>query len=1474
MKIANRNSFRVNEKTLHEMANYAPPTLYKSPKRKKSEAGRENTMEDERTLGDTIKLEKKSSKESKARSMSATATQQRKFSRSSSYSSKGAKESPEVQKDNIENQNDINIETLEKLPGTKHKDKYLDKGTFDNSHSLISTLLMKNNDLHELAYRKTYNEIEKDYFKSLEESQKVPPGIKIHYGTSSWIQEYLTEPQNQVEINKKKKLIAIGDQINDGHGITTVNYLPDGKTKAALPGFSGGVQVSDRKKAAIIIQKNIRTFLAVRHYKALKKKLEKFLGTQEKIEVDAEIMDVNWGQFQKTLPKFGKKANQEDEKILTNTFYSVIRPYVNRDDHGDLLILGELADGSQDESEFKTLYKKLYQTEETALHHKYNVLMEKTIKPNYTSDDKSVIKSFLKKNINTITPRDLKIDPFVKPKYDLKKSKPPQPSYEKPAPKRDVSPGKNSERQETSEVYEEDFEVESESNLRNSISENIHGATHDNFASSGKQSMIKESIMIQSVAESRIREDIYESRNSNIKESIKESLEQSSPSRKSKKTEKSIDEDLPLSESINVSEEKSRSVRFKKSGAIEEDIVEESYANEQFESIDESIHIKSAVKSPRTDFGKPSILKKDSKKDTKQAIQFQNKPEIIPESNFRPKEKEVIKEKDAVKEKEATKDKVKNATAEHKAAVFDHPKSKAIYISSEEESYGDDYKEEYRKIKMQDLMSDLPPSKTAEILYTNFQKELEKMLYTDTLAEKITTLENTMDKIYTEKEFNILSSLQRKVTVPQRPITSENQVPQIQPTDEFNPMVHLIKKQNDLERAVIGISNQLKTLIDNFTGTGQARPKKVVDVKRPVVQTRSRSAAPKTEKKEPEKVEIAKESPKIDSGRKSIEEEKRDSRVERPEPVKIEPKAQDNNASGKTSTSPFKLPFNFKKNDGTPFVSSTNTASPEKNEFKLPETKKQEPLKLESQKQDTKKPDLKKKDSMAEEIEEDILVESSGSNKKFEANFSEKEYSESFEELSQGSPKKFSHRDEIKKNKSEHSDSKAIDEDIIDEDIQSIKSSSSDRKPSFQEKKPAFLEKKPVFIAQNLKLPETDKPAPKQEPKKVEPEPVKKVEVKKEEPKKKPEPEEEDYEEIFEELSVHSGSNPSARKKPFNIDDVPEVQSNRYNSPDVVPPELYDSTDMKLKRTQTQSSDIEASLDKSNISWQNMVLTSELERSGSIDLKEKRTDDVIDSMFESLVRELTQPLFPKRNMQEIEKIKAKLQQNKKEEEEAKKEHEHRKVTADIGLPNLMTNSNLSDFDIDKKHERYVKTTLKTIDKVALKLQAADKLQIIGLMMHHLNFNPTGKLDMFEGTKEDQAVLDSFSEIFKNLFGSEVKGLAHLHLTTQELEKKLSSKLPSLIQRTKELLNKRLNINGYDLEQYEMLKRVAKEMTNYCEFHRTSDEANDLYEEEDGLEDLVIENIEKMKEEISDEVMEYLFEETVQELNKIQQRRTK
>jgi hypothetical protein len=64
------------------------------------------------------------------------------------------------------------------------------------------------------------------------------------------------------------------------------------------------------------------------------------------------------------------------------------------------------------------------------------------------------------------------------------------------------------------------------------------------------------------------------------------------------------------------------------------------------------------------------------------------------------------------------------------------------------------------------------------------------------------------------------------------------------------------------------------------------------------------------------------------------------------------------------------------------------------------------------------------------------------------------------------------------------------------------------------------------------------------------------------------------------------------------------------------------------------------------------------------------------------------------------------------------------------------------------------------------------------------------------------------------------------------------------------------------------RRNNKDLYNYCENNRFVSEGYDLYDEEDDLQELAQESTQKYKEEFADDVMEYLFEETVKEFDRI------
>lgn len=157
--------------------------------------------------------------------------------------------------------------------------------------------------------------------------------------------------------------------------------------------------------------------------------------------------------------------------------------------------------------------------------------------------------------------------------------------------------------------------------------------------------------------------------------------------------------------------------------------------------------------------------------------------------------------------------------------------------------------------------------------------------------------------------------------------------------------------------------------------------------------------------------------------------------------------------------------------------------------------------------------------------------------------------------------------------------------------------------------------------------------------------------VKEEEPSKKNESDkkgkkdddedEEDYEyeeEVFEDLSVHSEISEDISDKSKDLR-LPDNSAPAHKTSDLPPlgqkssfgQSKDDENPLAIdeEKMNTISSDIEASQDKSQISWEGPVLSStEYEKAQTDGKKNKQADNITQTIMDMLTRELNKNLFP------------------------------------------------------------------------------------------------------------------------------------------------------------------------------------------------------------------------------------------------------
>ena len=1229
-------------------------------------------------------------------------------------------------------------EQKESLPGNYTAPEILYKGVFQNNYMMTDAIEVKKSTYNEIPVRKDYKYFEEQY--NQEKKQQNAGFQSSQTDLENKLREYgLAAGNENIEPNPlPRRYISISDNINNSHNHFNQSFVPDSFNFEKIPGYVANRKArSEKEKSIIKIQSLIRGMITRKRIRDMKEKLKRhFNGDLEVSPYEIEFFDLNVPVFQQILDIKGEnkttakgsssvKENVDDDpkkKLLSNTFYSVLRSGFFPEDPMDYVVLAELQD--YEDATFPKLLKEQAEknSKEVMLAKKYEYLFGKpSVDRELKSDDKSVIKNFLKTNLASITAADLKVTKFqtdyksiIKPKV-----KQDQPTYISPSPfknnytssaikgsspvadtnkfkKFDSFATKNVEKSiqsEISEDYSNDFEEDS------AIKESIYNGGKDE-----SQSGIRESIRY-SMDESKIRDSIRES-------IIRESIDYSSPPKKLKNrfsnksisedivesyggmgknsSVKSIQEEIPLSESIVASR-----VHQKRKPSVDDDIeedidIKDSYGNEEFESLEESI---------QESIEKFQAMRKSPSPDKKEKKPSALSPRRSPEEKFSTA-KPMFK-KSASKDEEVSPiipkpqsflgQKTSNKPAAGAEPMMTSEKketNKNLYkfsevIPEEPAGYEEYRREERKKYLLDENLLNLPKSNTAEILFTNFQKELEKMLYMDSLTQKVGALENTIDKLYNQKEFNLLNTLQNRASSSAgfKPTKSINPVQDASESDTNNFMVYLMQKNNALERSMAALSKQMNFLINNFTGaqggTGvqnqttagvpgakaQRKPRPIIPVRKAQslkpktadVKKESTSPAPRVQpaavvvQKEVQKKETL-QAPAVVQTKTQPQPVKEPVKEQVKEPVKQQPAVQPQPQPIKKVEPEKKPKFAFK------FASEAKTTQVEKEEeeeITLPSIKKEpEPVvktptpavveppvsMYKSAKFGKWQQESSSEGAVEEEIIENLSEKSLPKKKEKsseeEVDFSAKDYSESFEKLSPlTSPKKtVISKFEDKKLLTPKQDETSK----YSESFEELTPTSTAKKPSPQKfefkKQPSPKHKSEedideLIIDEDIDLPSDTKEEPpvvtKPVFKKAEPEQLTLPFTQPAAPVKKPEP-------AFEEIA----DDDEYGEEDFEELSLPSEEKEEETPVKVTP---------KTQEEKSWSEDLEASQDMSVISWQGAVWTAQEAARAELKVLEEKEKKM------------------KEEKKKAEEEKKKMEEEKKKAEETNKTVEEKKA---------------------------------------------------------------------------------------------------------------------------------------------------------------------------------------------------------------------
>jgi len=1483
-------------------------------------------------------------------------------------------------------------EQKQSLPGNYTGPDILYKGVFQNNYMMADAIEVRDNDLNDVVVRK-----DSRYFEEQYNQDKKPENLDFkssHAYLENKLSLYKLVDNENVEPNPQpRRIINITDNINNSHNHFNHSFVPQSFNFEKVPGYVEGKKTRTEKEKSILkIQSLVRGMIDRKRIASMKDKLKRhFNGDLDVSPYEIEFCDLNVPVFKQILgikgenktmtedakgSSFALKDDDPQKKLLSNTFYSVLRSGFFPEDPMDYVVLAELQD--EQDATFPKLIKEQQKanSKEVMLAKKYEYLFGKpSLHRELKTDDNSVIKNFLKSNLASLSVSDLKVGKFQTDYKSIIKPKPKndQPTYVSPAaalqnnytsysaakPSKPVAEETNpfkkfdsyaanksaekSIQSEISEDYSNDFEEDS------AIKESIYD--NGNQSQSGIRDSIRESIRY-SMDESRLR--------GTISESIKESLDYASPPKKLKNrfsnksiseeiaesygmgrnsSVKSIQEDIPLSESIVASRVDLKKKRKPSTDDdIEEDIdIKDSYGNEEFESLEESIQesidkFQAMRKSPSPD-----------KKEKKPAISPRRSPEQI--STSKPAFNKPVFKKSASKDEEVSPiiPKPQNSLSQKinkgiMEPILEQNETKKFYkttseIIPEEKVYNYGYEEERREERrkyLDDNLFNLPKSNNAEILFTNFQKELEKMLYMDSLTQKVGALENTIDKLYTQKEFNLLNSLQNRASSstgfkPTQSINSDN----AQGPADNNFMMFLMQKNNALERSMQTLSKQMNFLINNFTGssgpgaagttgttgTGKLQVPAAAGAKaqrkpRPIIPVRrSQSSRPQTadaKAKSPSPVKVPAATVQKEVKKEVLQAAAQKVIKEVPAPVKEQPVVKE---TVKEQPQPLKKLESEKKPNKFAFKFSSeakNTVVEDEEKeitLELPSSIKKpepEPVPVKTPAVVVVQPEVKPEVKQQPEVKQPVSTYKSARFGKWQQessseveeevvdDFSVKDYSESFEKLSPlTSPKKaiitkfedkkiitpkqddvsqyseafeeltpvsttrkpspqkfeFNKKQASPKNKSEED----IDELIVDEDID-LPSDTKEEPPVVT--KPVFPKKAEPL---ELTLPFTQ-PAATTIVKKPEPEPSFEEVV-----------DDEEYgEEDFEELSLPSEAREEEEEaSPVKLNKTSPKAEIKKVVEEVVPPQ-----------EKSWSEDLEASQDMSEISWQGEILSAqEAARAELKQMQEKKADNVADAVMESLMQQISKDLFPKRNNAQIEDVKTKIKHANISEQQTFDVHQD---VVDQVVHSPKQEEKIEKAEEQQHHLQHYKKVEDDVKIINDKMSQASKNQIIHIVINHINFSdPHAKLVIFDKCPvKDESVVDAYNEIFLNLFRSEFRKLNTDFATTPRVQAKMEIKLGGLIARSKEILLKRISQSNTIPEYYSTMGKKFDNIYDTLRNKKMEGEENDFYEEEQDIKRLVEEENNKLKEQVADQVMETLFEETVRDLIRIAEKRKK
>ena len=1434
----------------------------------------------------------------------------------------------------------------------------------------------------------------------------------------------LEEPAKE----KKSKLYTLTKNITEASHLSK-SFVPEGKSKGHLPGATSLHKLSgpsDRLKAIITIQKFVKGWLARKKFKVRYNRVQEYFRKQGKsipldkpVNEDAIDISLEFEAYDPKLtttidPKILKKEEQL-RSLFSNPFYSKVREIFLNNDNMEVFMMSRVQQ-TYSEADIKSTFdihreKSRPVEKQTKVQNFFGSYYEPQPAVEIKKDINSVISLFVEKNFVGVeghavakspqkTHKGLTVEDLFQarinekkmrdeskiealrtlskfrehhkvPKADTKTTAADKFSPKK-APK-GSSPKTREKDYEDDDSYSQNFEDES-----GSVSESIHYGK-DSMRTSAVKESIRESLPItESIGK-------YQKSNDAIEESIRASISASKSAHlkdglKRYDSSKSIQEEMPLSDSISEHiGERPSAKRTNLSKSIEEDLPEEIYS-EKFDSYDDSGSNASPLKASPQKTAARSILKKSSKDllniDTQ--VKENNKlsskePESYLANQMTEKKSEKKREKEAKLSsfKETQRTQISPAR-EDLGRRFNQEATESM-----SDSESNDYVEVTKlrpPINYQLLQE---PSRTAEILYANFKRELTKFDYIDQLTEKVSQLERNVTSMNNRKEIELFVQLHNRSN-PSRPIA----IPPSNPL-ETNLGRKFLEKQEKMEKDIKEINDQLKIITQALLG---ARSEDNVSrssrssrsIRREKIQIKPKDRKKVEEKKEEKKTQIIEKKPEIKPEAKPEKIEEKPLTLEpKPltlpgdnKPIKIENKLEEKKPFDVKKTEPAKSNLEtkptldnksatqtFPKFEPKTQVSASTklTAQEPYSPFEkvdsvgdvVSEDIGEEFAPLSEEDEDTNaskftsflKPSDIKKDNKPfgtgeykgfkfPKRDQPTISATTKTEETFETNKLEEEEKPKPLELKPATtaptkkvelklPFSVGGKANEPKQETPKKDSDEIEEEIDEEIVPDDDEIVSPKKRESFTKNPYKKDKKPFFPLQQQQpqqQQQKEQKAPTKATKDDEDEeydldsfdelsnaestPKEKSAGQKfkEEPKKEAVTKSEKSEasidesipEFTEELELPS-DRPTDKKpsRDILIKDESEEESKKKTGKSEEPLQLRDEKESKstprdkvLMRSLTpeeeEEADILASKDTEEISWQEgMGLESEERKGPAVNPMEEKANAIIQYALTKILDEIkTQELFPRRDLATLHKIEENLAMS----DRLNFKHQHDEMLK-ASYPNEAEIKQLEEFQTSteirqKKFTSHRDYLEREIGKLVQKVKGADSRTVATILLHHAASDGTQKLSLFDKKPiNDQSIIDGYQEMLSILATSEYREMVLRKMTAQEIEAKMITLTSTLAEKAKSMLLNRLGKSSKEGDPIYSTgpTRIADLLPMFL--HKMSaDEPDNFVEQNPDLQHDIEEAFEKFKEGLSDEVMEYLFEDLVGELEVIENNR--